>query len=44
VVRVEVGVKGGEEDTAISISSGLCRDVAGRWREAIDIVDVAKEA
>jgi hypothetical protein len=43
VVWVEVGVKGGEEDTAISIPSGLCRDMAGGWREAVDVVNVAKE-
>jgi hypothetical protein len=41
---VEACIKGGEEDTAISTPLGLCRDVARRWREAVDIVDVAKEA
>jgi hypothetical protein len=44
VVRVKVGMKCGEEDTAVSIPSDLFRDVAGRWREVVDRVGVAKEA
>jgi hypothetical protein len=42
VVRMEVGIKGGEKNTAISIPLSLGRDMAGGWREAVDIVDVAK--